>query len=81
VEIDRYDRSRPAYVQIADWLRRRIESGELPPGQAIPSKRRVREELAVSGETYDKAVRILKAEGLVRTAWGLGHIVQEQREP
>lgn len=81
MKIDRYDQRRPAYVQIADWLRSQIHSGEIPPGQAIPSKRAVRELLQVSGETYDKAVRILKDEGLVRTARGLGHIVQDQPAP
>lgn len=75
MRIDRYS-DRPAYVQIADWLRERIRSGEIAPGDPVPSKARVRSELGVGGETYDKAIRILKAEGLVRTARGIGHIVQ-----
>jgi DNA-binding GntR family transcriptional regulator len=80
MEIDRYDQ-RPAYVQIADWLRSEIRSGAIEPGQAIPSKRIVRERLDVAGQTYDKAIAILKTEGLIRTMRGIGHIVQDLQDP
>ena len=71
MEIDRYSGT-PAYVQIADWLRGRILSGEIGPGQPIPSKRQLRAQLGVSGQTVDKAVAVLRAEGLVRTVMGFG---------
>lgn len=65
----------PLYRQLAAILRKRIENGELPPGRPIPSKRALRQEHGVSGQTVDKAVRILKDEGLVRTVPGLGLFV------
>lgn len=79
MEIDRFS-DVPAYRQIADWLRRRIESGDLPGGDPIPSKRQVRQQLGVSGLTYDHAIQILKDEHLVRTARGLGHFVTPEDE-
>jgi DNA-binding GntR family transcriptional regulator len=75
MEVDRFGPV-PAYVQIADWLRSRIASGDIEPGNPVPSKRQLCAQLGVSGGTYDKAIGILKAEGLVRTARGFGHIVQ-----
>ena len=74
MEIDRYS-GVPAYVQIATWLRGQILSGEIGPDQPIPSKRQLRAQLGVSGQTVDKAVAVLRDEGLVRTAIGFGHYV------
>lgn len=71
MEIDR-ESDEPVYVQLAAILREQILSGEIPPRRAIPSKRAIREWLGVAGETVDKAVAILKAEGLVRTVPGRG---------
>jgi GntR family transcriptional regulator len=62
----------PVYIQLATILRERIESGDLAAGTPIPSKRALRAEHGVSGETVDKAIAILKAEGRVETVTGLG---------
>lgn len=81
MEINRFDPRRPAYVQVADWIRGQIESGAIGPGEPIPSKRELRATFTdpqgqgISGGTVDKAVAILRDEGLVRTAWGLGIFV------
>jgi DNA-binding GntR family transcriptional regulator len=65
----------PVYQQLAGILRTQIESGELPPGRSIPSKRDLRERYGVSGGTVDKAVGLLKDEGLVRGVHGKGLFV------
>ena len=62
----------PVYVQLASILRARIERGELPPRRAVPSKRRLTQEFGVAGGTVDKAIDILRGEGLVRTVTGRG---------
>jgi GntR family transcriptional regulator len=72
MEIDRFG-DRPAYVQIADWLREQITSGTYGPDDRLPSKKELRQQLGIGSETFDKAMRILRDEGLVRTARGLGH--------
>ena len=72
----------PLYRQLADLLRGQIESGELPPGRPIPSKRTLRERFNVAGQTVDKATGLLKAEGLIRTTPGLGlFVVPESERP
>lgn len=62
----------PVYVQLASILRARIESGELPPRRAVPSKRMLMQEYGIAGGTVDKAIDILRGEGLVRTVTGRG---------
>jgi len=66
----------PRYAQLAAILRAQIHAGELPPDHPIPSKRTLREQYGVSGQTVDKAVAILKGEGLVHTVPGLGIFVK-----
>jgi GntR family transcriptional regulator len=62
----------PVYVQLADILRARIESGELAPRRPVPSKRTLMQDYGVAGGTIDKAIGILRDEGLVRTVTGRG---------
>ncbi len=62
----------PVYVQLADILRARIESGELAPRRPVPSKRTLMQAYGVAGGTVDKAIGILRSEGLVRTVIGRG---------
>ena len=62
----------PVYVQLASILRARIESGELPPRRAVPSKRMLMQEFGIAGGTVGKAIDILRGEGLVRTVTGRG---------
>ncbi|NUT23820.1 MAG: GntR family transcriptional regulator [Hamadaea sp.] len=47
---------RPSYVQIADHLRKKIESGELAPGQRLPSGRQMAEEYGVAAMTVQQAI-------------------------
>lgn len=70
----------PPYRQVADVLRRRIESGEIPPGRRIPSLVELEAEFDVARDTLRKAVQVLKDEGYVQTVVGLGVFVVE-REP
>ncbi len=69
----------PVYIQLADILRSRIESGELAPRRPVPSKRTLMQDYGVAGGTVDKAIAILRQEGLVRTVIGRGIYVVERR--
>ncbi|HEY6277102.1 MAG TPA: winged helix-turn-helix domain-containing protein [Streptosporangiaceae bacterium] len=62
----------PVYLQLASILRGQIENGELAPRRPVPSKRTLMERYGVAGGTIDKAIAILRAEGLVRTVTGRG---------
>jgi GntR family transcriptional regulator len=70
----------PISQQLAAILRDRIMSGDLPAGRPVPSKRGLREEHGIAGSTVDKAMAILKAEGLIRPAKGLGLFVVPENE-
>ena len=65
----------PLSQQIAAILRAQIQSGEIPPGRALPSRKTIEQEYGVAAGTADKAVRILRDEGLVETSFGLGIFV------
>lgn len=60
------------YVQLANLLRERIRPGEYPPGRAIPSVERIRQETGLAVKTIRRATRVLEDEGLVviRPGWG-----------
>jgi len=66
----------PTYLQLAGELRRLIGSGELKPGDALPSLYELIESTGLSHSTIQRAVKLLKDEGLVVTAPGRGIFVQ-----
>jgi len=62
-----YADPRPAYMQIADDLRRQIEAGEYDPGDRLPSNRLMSEQYGVAAETLRQALDVLRGEGLIAT--------------
>ncbi|WP_405662838.1 TetR/AcrR family transcriptional regulator C-terminal domain-containing protein [Streptomyces sp. NBC_01166] len=67
----------PPYLRIAGEIRRRIASGELGPGDPVPSTRRITQEWGVAMATATKALGALNQEGLVRAVPGIGTVVAE----
>jgi DNA-binding GntR family transcriptional regulator len=65
----------PAYQQVADDLRRRIASAELPVGAAIPSTAKLSSTYGVSVTVVRAAVAQLRADGLVTGYPGKGVFV------
>ncbi|SCL42171.1 transcriptional regulator, GntR family [Micromonospora pallida] len=61
-------RQQPRYRQIADDLRRRIESGMLPAGAPLPTEVELMQEWDVARGTVREAIGLLRAEGLISTA-------------
>ena len=55
---------------VAAALRRRILSGELAPGDSLPTEGELINQLGVSRETVRLALRVLDAEGLTATSQG-----------
>jgi GntR family transcriptional regulator len=70
----------PLYVQLAEILRARIRSGELPPRRALPSKKTLTQEYGISGRTVDSAMDILRTEHLIETRPGKGLYVVPEDE-
>lgn len=71
---------RPAYNQVAEQLRQRIYSGELPPGTRLPSEAGLIKQFKVSRVTARGAIKELQTEGLIVTRQGKGSFVRD-REP
>jgi DNA-binding transcriptional regulator YhcF (GntR family) len=63
------------YEHIADELRSRITSGQLAPGDPIPSARAITREWGVAVATASRALAVLRDEGLVSARPGLGTVV------
>jgi GntR family transcriptional repressor for pyruvate dehydrogenase complex len=63
-------RVRKAYEQVADQLRELIMTGELTPGQRLPSEVGLAEDFGVSRATVREALRVLAAQSLIRTSKG-----------
>jgi GntR family transcriptional regulator len=73
----------PLYRMIAEDLRRKIESRELPrePGGALPTEIDLREEYGASRNTVRDAIKWLITRGLVETRPGQGTFVIEKINP
>ncbi len=68
------------YEQIVNQLKNGIISGELKPGEAMPSIRRLASDLEVSVITTKRAYEELEKEGLVRSVTGKGFYVCEANQ-
>ena len=66
----------PVHLQLAALLRSMIESAEIPPDRPLPSVKSMMQTYGVAQGTAERAVRILKDEGLVRTVIGKGVYVR-----
>jgi AcrR family transcriptional regulator len=65
----------PPYRQIVTEVRRRIEAGELRPGDRVPSARAITKEWGVAIATATKAHAALREEGLTVARAGVGTVV------
>jgi DNA-binding GntR family transcriptional regulator len=67
------------YLQIANYLREAIISGDLPPGAELPSERQIAQEWQVSRPTATRAFLSLRQQGLVESRQGAGTYVRDLR--
>jgi GntR family transcriptional regulator len=71
----------PLYRQIADHLRRMIESGALQAGMRIPTEDQLMETYHASRNTVRGGLKELTTRGLVHTVHGKGTFVSELMQP
>jgi len=69
------------YARIVEDIRRRIGSGELRPGDPVPSARQLMREWGVANATATKALAALRQEGLVVARPGVGTRVAAPARP
>jgi GntR family transcriptional regulator len=77
--VDRHTSDVPLYVQIADSLLDRIESGRLLAGDRLPPERELSEALGVNRLTLRRALRVLESQGLLIRRQGSGTFVADPK--
>jgi len=69
----------PIFRQIAAQIRRLVASGQLEPGELLPSVREVAELHAINPMTVSRAYSLLEGEGLLERLRGKGMAVSARR--
>jgi GntR family transcriptional regulator len=77
--LNRFTANVPLYIQIAEGLLDRIESGELSPGDRLPSERDLSQRLGVNRMTLRRALEMLESQGLLLRRQGNGTYVAEPK--
>jgi DNA-binding GntR family transcriptional regulator len=67
----------PAYRRVADEISEKIRSGQLKPGDRLPSTRQLQEQYEVSEMVIRQAMMILRERRLVEGVAGVGVFVAE----
>jgi GntR family transcriptional regulator len=67
----------PIYRQLVEQVRRLVVSGQLAPGDEMPSVREIAQALALNPMTVSKAYGLLEMDGVLARRRGLGMIVAD----
>lgn len=70
----------PIYIQIVDQVRLQLTTGELNPGDQLPTVRQLASDLRVNFNTIARAYRLLDEAGLISTQRGRGTYLLEYDE-
>jgi GntR family transcriptional regulator len=66
------------YRQVAAWFRDRIERGEMPAGQVLPSEKELMDEWQIGRSTARRAIALLRDEGYIKTVPQRGSYVAQR---
>lgn len=69
--------SEPLYLQIRNQVVAGIATGELEPGQSLPSVRTLASDLGINLHTVNKAYAVLRDEGYVRMRGRAGAVIAD----
>ena len=70
--------AKPKWEQLADHIRQQIKSGELAPGDKLPSTAQLRAQHDISAGMVRQAILVLQTQGLVEGVHGLGVFVADR---
>lgn len=70
-----WDAGEYVYVQLADDLAAKIESGDYPAGSRLPGEAELAERYEVAKMTVRRALEVLRERGMVGTLHGRGTVV------
>jgi len=71
----------PIYTQIVEQVKQQVVSGELNPGDQLPTVRALALELRVNFNTVARAYRLLDEAGIISTQQGRGTYILEVPPP
>ncbi|WP_326820802.1 GntR family transcriptional regulator [Streptosporangium sp. NBC_01756] len=71
----------PVYKQVAELIHARITTGDLGPGEAVPSEAELEVEYNIAKTTARRVARELREQGLAYTVQGEGTFVGEPGTP
>ena len=71
----------PIYLQVVERIKERIASGQLTPGNQLPTVRSLALELRVNFNTVARSYRILDEVGIISTQQGRGTYVMNNPPP
>jgi GntR family transcriptional regulator len=77
--LERSSNGIPLYFQLRQHVRLRIEGGEWPSGERIPSETELTEQFGVSRATVREALSELVREGLLERRQGFGTVVRDRK--
>lgn len=80
LSLDLHD-DRPLHAQAADAIRRAIAAGEVAPGDRLPPARDLAVAMQINANTVLRALRELRAEGLLEFRRGRGVTVLRRPDP
>lgn len=70
----------PVYREIIADIRKAVETGQLKPGDRLPTIAQLCEQYQASNTPVKYALRLLEAEGLIETWQGKGTYVRRRTE-
>jgi GntR family transcriptional regulator len=74
IQID-FESGVPIYMQLVDRIKQMVVSGQLQPGQQLPTMRQLATDLRINYNTVGRAYLILDQEGVISTQQGRGTYV------
>ncbi|MFF0819266.1 GntR family transcriptional regulator [Micromonospora haikouensis] len=70
----------PNYLRVVDDLRKRILSGELAPGDKLPTEKELQQRWGFSTTIVKHALTLLRSEGLIEGRRGSGNYVRDRTQ-
>lgn len=76
----KFDDKLPIYLQIMNYMKKKIITGEINGGDKLPSVRELSTKLKVNPNTIQRTYQELERENLVFTQRGMGTFVTEDKQ-